>query len=46
VDDFIDDHDEKGPELYDSWAGFSLICPDMPEDNDFYLEGNQAMMKS
>ena len=32
--------------MFDSWAGFSLICPDLKDDQDFLLEGNQALMIS
>ena len=35
AEDFEDDHDDLGKGMWDSWAGFSLICPDLMDDEDF-----------
>jgi hypothetical protein len=42
----ISSDDIAGKDLFDSWAGFSLICPDVSEESDFFLHGNQASMVS
>ena len=31
-------------QLFDTWKGFILACPDLKDDETLYFEGDQASM--
>jgi hypothetical protein len=34
----------KAVTFFETWAGFSLLCPDLPEGVSLVLQGNTASM--
>ena len=37
---------EKAKELFESWNGFILACPDLKEGENLYFQGDPAAMYS
>ena len=44
--DFITVDDNPKKSLYNDWKSYSILCPDIPANDDFKLEGDNSMMKS
>jgi hypothetical protein len=46
INDFKDDTGKENNEYFGTWAGFDLICPEIPKDDGMYMNGDPSSLIS